>query len=152
MDLDKNRFWIAIAYVVVLILIVGLGSYLLWDWPDGDPLIMYVPATILVWAFIGGVIGVLYQLAFSERPRTRLLTWLVAKPAVGLAMGAIVYFLAVSGELILNGKTTVTNIEFLCVLAFLGGFSDRYSIDLLNKITGGTELKKKDDGNTGEST
>ena len=60
-------------------------------------------------------------------------------------MGAIVYFLAVSGELVLNGKTQITNNEFLCVIAFMGGFSDRYSVDLLDKITGGSRLKNPED-------
>jgi hypothetical protein len=106
---------------------------------------MFVPAWILVWAFIGGMVGVLYQLAFSECPRTRLLTWLVAKPAVGVAMGAIVYFLAVSGELVLNGQTQIKNNEFLCVIAFLGGFSDRYSVDLLKKIAGGSRLRNHEE-------
>jgi hypothetical protein len=47
----------------------------------------------------------------------------------------------VSGELALNGKAEIQNIEFLNVLAFLGGFSDRYSIDLLDRITGGTSVR-----------
>jgi hypothetical protein len=132
---EANLIWIVLVYSLVLLSVLGVVSYLIWN--QGELIIMYVPVPILQWAFVGGMVGVLYQLVF-KRDRstegTRFYAWLVAKPVVGLVMGAIVYFLAVSGELALNGRGQIKNIEFLNLLAFLGGFSDRFSVDLLNRI------------------
>lgn len=140
MNEDKKMMLIAILYSAVLLLLIAGVSCLVWDKPD--PKIMYVPVPILVWAFAGGMVGVLYQIAFRRSQTARFYTWLVAKPIVGMVFGAIVYFLAVSGELALNGRTQISNIELLNVLAFLGGFSDRYSVDLLDRITSGASLRK----------
>ncbi len=146
MATDRTAVWISIGYSTVLLIVLGSVSYLVWDKPD--PIIMYVPLPILQWAFVGGMIGVLHQLSFSRTRRTGqagFYAWLVAKPVVGLVMGAVVYFVAVSGELALNGRTDIANIQLLNVLAFLGGFSDKYSIELLERITGGSSLKKQDE-------
>jgi peptidoglycan/LPS O-acetylase OafA/YrhL len=132
MNDDKRMMWVALSYSAVLLLLIAGISYLVWDKPD--PRVMYVPVPILVWAFAGGMVGVLYQLAFRKGQAIRLYTWLIAKPVIGMVMGGIVYFLAVSGELALNGKTDISNMELLNVLAFLGGFSDRYSVDLLDRV------------------
>ena len=137
MDERKNYFWIVFFYSLSLLIILGLLSYILWD--RADPMIMYVPVPILQWAFVGGMVNVLYRLAFdrSALPEGDVLySWIIAKPVVGIVMGALVYFLAVSGELALNGQTQINNIEFLNILAFIGGYSDRFSLDLLDKISG----------------
>lgn len=134
---DRTLFWIVIGYSIGLILVIAGLSYLLWN--RSDPRIVYVPVSILEWGFIGGMVGVLYRLSFKQhrhRNESQLYRWIIAKPIVAIVMGAIVYFLAVSGELALNGSTRINNIEFLNVIAFLGGFSDRFSIDLLNRIVG----------------
>jgi hypothetical protein len=118
-----------------------------------DPKIMYVPVPILQWAFVGGMVGVLYRLAFDRtdfQGSYALYPWIVAKPVVGIVMGALVYFIAVSGELALNGTTQISNIQFLNVLAFLGGFSDRFSFDLLEEISGRVG-KGKEHGNSKEN-
>jgi archaellum biogenesis protein FlaJ (TadC family) len=142
---DRNLFWIVIGYSIGLILIIAALSYLLWN--QNDPRIVYVPVSILEWGFIGGMVGVLYRLAFKRsghRNNAQLYRWIIAKPIVSVVMGAIVYFLAVSGELALNGRTQINNIEFLNVIAFLGGFSDRFSIDLLNRIVGAESWERSD--------
>jgi peptidoglycan/LPS O-acetylase OafA/YrhL len=144
MNDDRRLMCVAAIYSGVLLLIISGVAYLVWNRPDSR--IMYVPVPILVWAFAGGMVGVLYQLAFRKKLGPRFYVWLVAKPVVGMIMGAIVYFIAVSGELALNGKAQIQNIELLNVLAFLGGFSDRYSVDLLNRITGGTSVSREKEG------
>jgi hypothetical protein len=134
---NRNRFRLVIGYSVGLIVVISILSYLLWN--RTDPRIIYVPVYILEWGFVGGMVGVLYRLAFTRtahRDEAQLYLWAIAKPIVATVMGAIVYFLAVSGELALNGRTEIRNIEFLNVVAFLGGFSDRFSIDLLNRLIG----------------
>ena len=136
---DRVLVLIAALYSLVLLLILGAVAYITWGKPD--PQLWYVPVPILMWAFVGGMVGVLYQIAFKKDLNPRFYTWLVSKPIVGMIMGAIVYFLAVGGELTLNGNTEIANIQVLCVLAFLGGFSDRYSIGLLEKIADTTGIR-----------
>lgn len=148
--MDKNNhFWIVFFYSLGLLISLGVLSYFLWDVPD--PKIMYVPVPILQWAFVGGIVSVLYKLAFDRThcPKSdALYAWIVAKPVVGIVMGALVYFIAVSGELALNGKTQINNIQFLNIIAFLGGFSDRFSLDLLEKIAGRVSKGKSEHGSS----
>ncbi len=132
---QKRIFWITLLYTVSFLLIMASVTYMLWDKPTFT--IAWVPVDIMEWAFVGGFVAVLYRLAYQRGPgRTRieLYTWMVAKPIIGMVMGGLVYFLAVSGELFLNGQTRISNTQFLCVLAFIGGFSDRFSIELINRI------------------
>jgi hypothetical protein len=48
---------------------------------------------------------------------------------------AIVYFIAVSGQVVLNGDNQVRNTEFLNALAFIAGLSDRFAITLFKRVT-----------------
>jgi hypothetical protein len=55
--------------------------------------------------------------------------WLIARPIIGIIMGSIAYLGVVSGMLILstsNGTTGTVREEIVWLLAFLGGFSDRF--------------------------
>ena len=120
---------------IILLYAVATGvSALVWDRPD--PTIMYVPVYILMWGFVGGVVSVLYYSAFPRPydPGIDLRSWVIVKPFVGAIMGGLVYFGAVAGELFLNGRIQIQNIEFLNILAFFAGFSDRFSIDMIDKL------------------
>lgn len=135
---EKKFFWLTIIYVVVLLLIVGIVSVLLWNKPD--PIIMYVPVPILEWAFVGSMVGVLYRLAYRKKvwdSHLGLYTWVIAKPIIGLVMGALVYFLALGGGKLLGAPADALKGEqvyWLNVIAFIGGFSDKLSIGLINGI------------------
>src|SRR3990172_8152159 len=125
-----------VAFACALFALVGVVVYLLWTRPT-EPIVLFVPVYILVWGLLGGGVGVLHRLAFHRgdgKLGPELFTWVVAKPIIGMVMGGIVYFLAVSGELFLNGRTQITNIHFLNVLAFIAGFSDRFSIDVIDRV------------------
>ncbi|OGL02615.1 MAG: hypothetical protein A3E31_17520 [Candidatus Rokubacteria bacterium RIFCSPHIGHO2_12_FULL_73_22] len=125
-----------VAFACALFALVGVVVYLLWNRPT-EPIVLFVPVYILVWGLLGGGVGVLHRLAFHRgdgKLGPELFTWVVAKPIIGMVMGGIVYFLAVSGELFLNGRTQITNIHFLNVLAFIAGFSDRFSIDVIDRV------------------
>lgn len=135
---ERELFRIAVLFESLLLLVIGGVSLLLWGRPD--PHIAYVPAPILEWAFVGGMVAVLYRAAYSPRsdiPRVKLYTWAVAKPVIGLFMGALVYFLAVGGRLLLGSDGSNVNpnsILWLNALAFIVGFSDKFSIDLINQF------------------
>lgn len=150
MNEQKKLFWITIGYVGALLIIMGVLTYLLWN--KGNYTIAWVPVAILEWSFLGGMVAVLYRLAYPRNiPRISLYTWVIAKPIIGLVMGAVIYFVALGGGRLVganlldkNGQIADLNtILWLNALAFIGGFSDRFSIDLINRITGGF-LEKSD--------
>ena len=127
-------FWITLTYTTIFLVIITIGTYLLWDQPNFS--IAYVPIDVLEWAFIGGMIGVLYRLAYHPHAleKANFTAWIVAKPVIGVVMGGLIYYLAVSGSIFLNGSSTIKNTELLDVIAFIGGFSDKLTISLINKI------------------
>lgn len=150
---QKKLLWITIGYVGAILVIMGVLSYLLWN---VDYTIAYVPVGILQWSFLGGMVAVLHRLAYRRNtPGIELYTWVVAKPIIGLVMGAVVYFVALGGGRLVgadllkpDGKPKDFNtILWLNALAFIGGFSDRFSVALINRITGGF-LEKTDKGSS----
>lgn len=134
---EMRFFRTAVACEFVLVIIIAAVSVLIWN---RTYYIMFVPVSILEWGFVGGVTGVLFRVAYPQNAAAvpvRFTTWVVAKPVVGMVMGGLVYFLAVSGQMALNGGRGVGSNELLNVIAFFGGFSDRFGIELINKVTGG---------------
>ncbi len=147
---QKKLFWLALFYLALLIATIALVSRRIWGGPN--IFIAYVPISIWEWAFIGGMIGVLYRLAYQRNTAGfRLYTWIIAKPVIGTAMGAVVYFLAMAGAVLVGGrlpteqgeltKEVAASIYWLNALAFIGGFSDRFSIDLINRFTAGIQTR-----------
>jgi hypothetical protein len=149
---DKRLFWLTILVAVVLVLTLAAVTYAIWPRIDGelkplqpgeDLFIMWVPIAILQWSFTGAMVSVLYRLAYRKRIHAvdlELYTQVVAKPFIGLFMGACVYFLALAGVKLLaqaplptaNGLPTqpllLRDALWLNVIAFVGGFSDELSI------------------------
>lgn len=149
---EKKFFWLTIVYVFLLVLVVGIVSVLIWDKPDY--FIMYVPVSILEWSFVGGIVAVLYRLAYRKKiwdSDLGLYTWIIAKPIIGLVMGALVYFLALGGGKLLGAPDDALRgeqIHWLNAIAFIGGFSDELSIGLINRLVSQTLGKE---GGKGES-
>lgn len=125
----------AILYETLLLVIISVVT--VWVWNKSDPIIAYAPLPILEWGFIGGVSAVLFRAAYRrgfETVELDLATWSLVKPLVGAVMGAIVYFIAVSGLQALSGKSDIPPNTFVNVLAFIAGFSDRFSIGLFRRF------------------
>ncbi len=157
MNEQKKLFWVTIVYVAALLIIMGLLSYLLWDTKPFT--IAWVPVAVLQWSFLGGMVAVLYRLAYRRNtPGIELYTWVVAKPIIGLVMGAVIYFVALGGGRLVGADLLTPNGElkdfntllWLNALAFIGGFSDRFTVDLINRITGGFLEQWDKDAGEGE--
>jgi hypothetical protein len=88
---------------------------------------------------VGAIAGSLYRLSsypnLSAAERAALYLWVVAKPFVGVAMGAVIYFLAVGGVLVLSGKPDVTQRELLAALGFFAAFSDKFAFAVLSRLS-----------------
>ena len=138
---------ITFLYVVLTIATMVVATKKLWD--KTNIIIAWVPISIIEWAFLGGMVAVIYGLAYHRKRFTNLMqlgTWAIAKPLIGIVMGGLVYFLAVSGQLYLNSGTNaptdLQHPELFCAIAFIAAFSDRWSIDLIEKFTEKTGLSE----------
>jgi hypothetical protein len=124
--------------VFLLLLTIGIVSFVVWNKPDY--FIMYVPVPILEWAFVGSMVAVIYRLSYRKiiwNGSIGLYTWVIAKPMISLFMGALVYFLALGGGKLLGAPSEALKGEqvyWLCVVAFIGGFSDELSLGLIKRI------------------
>ena len=139
---EKSYFWLTLVFICLLLLTLVLISIVVWNKPDYY--IMYVPVPILEWAFVGSMVAVIYRLAYRKKvwtSRIGLYTWVIAKPIIGLFMGALVYFLALGGGKLLGAPSDALQGErvyWLSVVAFIGGFSDELSIGLVKRIVTNT--------------
>lgn len=157
---EKRLLWLTVIVAAVLLLVLAAVSYLIWPrdangaliWKAEDGIIiMWVPIAILEWAFAGAMVSVLYRLAYRksiQRVDLELYTWAIAKPIIGLFMGALVYFLALAGAKLLDGSPeALKKALWLNVVAFVGGFSDELSIGLINRFV---RRRLGADGNSNE--
>jgi hypothetical protein len=105
---------------------------------------------ILEWALIGAVAGSLYRLSTYPRlspiERAELYLWVLAKPFVGVALGAVIYFLSVGGVLVLNGEAKVVHKELLAALAFFAAFSDKFAFSVLDRLASYGQVSRKKSG------
>ena len=136
-------------YVFITIAVMTVVSIAVWN--KTDPIIAYVPGPVIEWGFLGGMVAVIYQLSYRRKKYsslTQLYTWAMAKPLIGIVMGGLVYFLAVSGSLYFGGSAgddpLVGRTALFNVIAFIAAFSDRWSIDLIEKFTSKTGLAEGD--------
>lgn len=145
---EKKLFWLTLIYIIALLAVLALVSWLIWG---KDSIIMWVPVAILQWSFAGGMVAVLYRLAYRKEIRTvglELYIWVIAKPIIGLFMGALVYFIALAGGKLLDASMEAIKDElWLNVIAFVGGFSDDLSVGLVKRFVDrrlGREIDKND--------
>jgi hypothetical protein len=142
----ENRLrWVVptlvIVYVAAIVSIIVFGGSV-WTTTSEIP-VLGVPLSILVWAAIGSVAAILFR--FYTRQRVRItdeIRWLIARPIIGLIMGALSYLVVISG-LIVFSVSTGTDIEggtarpqLLWGIAFLGGFSDKFFESIINIVVG----------------
>jgi len=182
---ETKLFWIALGAVLFLLVVMVVATILLWGQPD--PRIAYVPLPILQWSFLGGMVAVLYRLANqANTPNVHLYIWIITKPIIGMVMGAMVFFLAVGGVLLLSDQklagideaerlvgqrydqavqtacpkiltekpdecikkffadlpspsplpySDLANKLWLNAFAFIGGFSNRFALGIIGRVT-----------------
>lgn len=142
---EKRLRWIipvlVIVYIAVIVAIILLGGNV-WSDTTTIPLIG-VPASILIWSAIGSLAAILYR--FYTRQRTRIsdeIRWLIARPIIGIIMGALAYLAILSGLFIFGTAAGVETTagsarpQLLWMVAFLGGFSDKFFESIINAVVG----------------
>jgi hypothetical protein len=137
-----------VAYQVVALVLIAGWTYVTFDKDDWT--LIGVPQMILEWALIGAVAGSLYRLSTYPRlspiERAELYLWVLAKPFVGVALGAVIYFLSVGGVLVLNGEAKVVHKELLAALAFFAAFSDKFAFSVLDRLASYGQVSRKKSG------
>jgi hypothetical protein len=101
---------------------------------------MGIPAAVWLWALIGTLTSMLLRAGakpFADRVEAK--RWLVYRPVVGVVMGVMIYLLLQAGLIVFTDQGQTQTEELVWVVAFFGGFSDSFSVNLLNRILGAGE-------------
>jgi hypothetical protein len=115
-----------------LALIVAL-IYFAQKLPDDAKLpLIGVPLSVAAWAGLGSLAAILFR--FYKMQTVRLkneLRWMIARPIIGIIMGALAYLTVKIGLIVVSSggpSNTATDprIELMWIVAFLGGFNDRF--------------------------
>ena len=135
-----------LAVLVSLIALGILAALIGWGTHPGGPSVDYVlpiievPLPILIWSAIGSFTAILYR--FNKSGDIEIqdpLRWLFTRPLTGIVMGVIVYFAIKIGLLaaIASGESiNVGESEVFWVIAFVGGFSDKFADTVLRALVG----------------
>jgi hypothetical protein len=108
--------------------------------------IVGIPVSVLMWAALGSLAAILYRFYTRQRGSvSKEIRWLIARPIIGIIMGALTYLAVLSGLLIFGttmgtmGAGTTNSAaarpQLLWILAFFGGFSDRVFKGILDLVT-----------------
>jgi hypothetical protein len=139
---SRARWTVLGVSIVLLLVIVALGYALrdVWE-PDMSIPVVSLPVSVLVWSFVGGVAAMLQAFVGTKSGESKPVSyeWLLWRPVVGVIMGSVVYLTVAGGLIILGQGDAATlaqtrNTHVLWVLAFLGGFSDRFAILVFDNI------------------
>jgi hypothetical protein len=127
-----------IGYALIYIVLLGIFGVVWYLWlqkalpKEWEPLAYYI-----VVGGIGGVTAVffgLYRHASLRDFDAGFLLWYYLKPAIGMVIGPIVYLAGMAGLLATTGKAEVQSHFLLLTAAFVTGFSERFSLSLIDKI------------------
>lgn len=103
------------------------GSKLLW-----------VPAWAFLWGLIGGVLQglwFLWQHVSDRKVRKAWIPWYFLLPLMGAILGALTYLVFIAGFIAVTGGAQGQSEYFGMLLSGLAGFSTRWAVETLDKLT-----------------
>jgi hypothetical protein len=128
-------FWLELIYLIVLMLIGYLTyqrpSYWLWS------KFVTVQAGTAWFGALGGVTIGLFGLYTHIQARNfdpKYLLWYISKPVMGAIFGWFVCMVFFVGLLAIQNNSNTANPSLLYVIAFLAGFSERFTIKIVDRI------------------
>jgi hypothetical protein len=139
---DRIRFrgvLVALVFLIGIALIMALFPELHLN----GPTVMGVPTCVIFWSAVGSFASMLYRFTHAwdgelEDP----VRWLFSRPLTGIVMGSIAYLILKAGLVAVaqqspaaSGNSANTT-EVMWLIAFLAGFSDRFSHTLLRSLAG----------------
>ena len=132
---------IIIVYIALIVLAVILGG-MLGEKMEKIPVIG-IPTSVLIWASIGSLAAILYRFYARQPGRMRKeYRWLIARPIIGIIMGALMYLAVLAGYIVIGTSSgqlpplDTTHPEIFWIVAFLGGFSDKFFEAIIENLVG----------------
>lgn len=135
---QEQRVWQYAAIGIIVVYLVGLVIAVLKVDKGLEIPIYDIPISIVLWGALGSLAAILYKF-YTEQNRIHLeyeVRWLIARPVIGIIMGAVTYFALRSG-LILLGATPSSikdSNAIYSIISFLAGFSDKFYIGIINLL------------------
>ena len=158
----EQRVWEYIAVFIMLVYVVGLVTAVsLMDAArSNEPTPIFgIPLSIIMWGAAGSLAAILYRF-YTEKGRIKLareVRWLIARPIIGIIMGAVVYLALISGLILVGASPNTANtmtvagpvgrLEVYWVVAFLAGFSDKFYIGIIELLVAKTVNKRDEPEN-----
>jgi hypothetical protein len=100
--------------------------------------IFWVPSYAFLWGIVGsGLQGLwfLWQHVNARKIRKVWATWYLFLPLIGMLLGAITYLVFIAGFFTTSGNAQIQSKYFIMLLCALAGFSSRWAVETLDKIT-----------------
>jgi hypothetical protein len=110
-----------------------------------------VPLSVIIWGAAGSLAAILYRF-YTEQGQIRFAAefrWLIARPIIGIVMGAVVYLALYSGLVLVSpAPADNTRMEAFWIIAFLAGFSDKFYLSVIDLLVARTVRTQEIDSNT----
>ncbi|GEM_PF-6004800 len=109
--------------------------------------IIFVPAYVYVWGVIGALAYLLWACITHIANKdfdNHYIPWYFLRVPLGAIMAAAIYFVVVSGFITLDNDVKLANHGPFIVLAFVSGFSIRYSMNTIDKVISAMMPNKQD--------
>lgn len=144
--INSTSFWWRFKYafggpVLLYLLSVSIAIFLSWILLSPillDSKMLWVPSWAYLWGAIGGTLQGfwwLWQHIWKRQLRKYWFTWYVILPLLGAILGALTYLVFFAGFIAATGQTQITSEFFVILLCALAGFSTKWAVEILDKLT-----------------
>jgi hypothetical protein len=142
----------AIAFLLVLVLFVGIDTAFAGSKIEGIPDAVYLLSS-MIWGGFGGVVGALLALvkhfSIEQDFDTQHTWWYLSSPAIGIGIGAVVYlFMHVGLFAIIGSEGDIASPLIIYVFAWLAGYQQNIFTDLVKRMMKtlmGEDLKSQEE-------
>ncbi len=152
MCVNSETFWWRFRYcfggpAMLYLLSIFVTILLVWLFFSSslsDSTFLLVPSWAFLWGAMGGIFNGfwwLWQHAWRREFRKVWYVWYVILPVMGAMLGALAYLVFVSGFITVTGETQIKSQVFVMFLSALAGFSARWAVEMLNKVTKLIQIK-----------
>jgi hypothetical protein len=144
-QLEREDLWLRKSVPVIILfylILVVLLMYFSRTLPEDAKIpLVGVPLSVAAWAGLGSIAAILFR--FYKMQTARLkdeVRWMIAGPVIGIIMGALGYLAIKVGLIVVssggpNSPATDPRVEIMWIVAFLGGFSDRFFETVIGSLS-----------------
>jgi hypothetical protein len=127
----------ALAYLIVFFVVI----LFIWVFFNGSVVnyhLLLVPSWAFLWGAMGGILNgfwKIWQHACYREIRKVWYIWYIVLPLMGAILGAVTYLILLAGLIATTGQSTVQSQFFPMLICALAGFSAKWAVDLIDKLT-----------------